>query len=85
LRQECPGFGMLRKGGAEMIDTDICANCGQHRSFHRSSGGLTFCYATKKRFPRHELCDCRNFHPDVMLSLAPGMKELIKKVEKGEV
>jgi hypothetical protein len=55
------------------------------RSFHRESGGLTFCYATKKRFPHHELCDCRNFMADVALSVTPEMKELIRKVEKGKV
>lgn len=67
-----------------MTETDTCANCGHHRSFHRSSGGLTFCYATKKRFPRHELCDCRNFHPDVMLSVTPETRELIRRVENGD-
>jgi hypothetical protein len=66
-----------------MTEIPTCANCGHHRSFHRESGGLTFCFALVKRVPQ-ELCDCRDFHPDVMLSVTPETKELIRKVERGD-
>jgi len=38
----------------------VCANCGHDRSFHRESGGLSFCFAVKSRVPE-VLCDCKRY------------------------